>query len=370
MQFGGIVLEGGAGSDSRLDELVARFGLSDRIATRTSNTGFHCQLDASSIHDWLPEFNSLTLADRAHLTTASGDGNPEKEILLAMLGGPTEFRFINVDSLISAIRVRRNIVIAARRTALNFDTEGIERPAADWVYHKSTGFTVRPGRPLIGALLAATQPASGGKRYAFSCYRATEYVILLSLAQEAADWNVPFLAALEQQWLHRAIASREFHDTFLHEYGTFDSPLPARYYVPGDRLWFRNPHEASSDVTGYEGSWVFYLGNGLFSNFWHPERPYSLASKCIEIFHWRNGLMFERNGTPYIDETLVDAHICKSLRDKDDTAAILDLMMRFRDPPGLYADGGCMDRTREYPRSISTGNEEVDLSKSAQKSCN
>ena len=341
--------------------LLARNGLDATVVVLTSGVGDRYTLHDMLAQEWLPEFDTLALAGRTRLTPCSGSTDLEREILLTLLGGPVEFRFQDLASLLSSIRVRCNIVNAARRTALNFDTEGIERPIADWNYHETTGFTVRPGRPLADALIAATQPGPTGRRYAFSCYRATEYIILLALAQEMADHNPSLLAALERQWQRRAIASRQFHDTFVHEYGTFDAPLPVRYYVPGDRLWFRNPHEPSSDVTGYEGSWVFYLGSGLFSNFWHPERPYTLAAKCLEIFHWRHGLLHEQSGAPYIDETLVEAHVAKSLRDSRETSAILERMMRFRDPSGVYEHGGCIDRTREYPRSVCIGNEELVL---------
>jgi hypothetical protein len=43
--------------------------------------------------------------------------------------------------------------------------------------------------------------------------------------------------------------------TLLREHGTVESPLPARWFVPGDRVWFRNPDERSADAEGFEGSW-------------------------------------------------------------------------------------------------------------------
>ena len=49
--------------------------------------------------------------------------------------------------------------------------------------------------------------------------------------------------------------------------GSAESPLPAKFYIPGDRVWFRNPDPLSADVTGYEGSFVFYLGNGPVKGF-------------------------------------------------------------------------------------------------------
>ncbi|MBN9618377.1 MAG: ribokinase, partial [Actinobacteria bacterium] len=60
-----------------------------------------------------------------------------------------------------------------------------------WHYDEEHGFLLHEGRPLIDALRAATQPEATGRRYDFSCYRATEYVILLgigTLGAAGASW--------------------------------------------------------------------------------------------------------------------------------------------------------------------------------------
>jgi hypothetical protein len=132
-------------------------------------------------------------------------------------------------------------------------------------------------------------------------------------------------------------------------------PVPMRYYVPGDRVWFRNPDIRSSDIAGYEGSWVFYLGEGLFSNFWSRCRPYTLASKCLEIYHWRHGTRQDEAGHWYMDEAEVERRVIESACDPDAAAAVLGRMMRFRDPSGVYAEGGCIDATREFPRWVRPG---------------
>ncbi len=129
-------------------------------------------------------------------------------------------------------------------------------------------------------------------------------------------------------------------------------PLPVEYYVPGDRLWFKNPDEKSSDVKGYEGSWVLYMGDGLFSNFWNREKPYSLEQKCLEIYYWRDGVMRDAGGTLKMDEEIVNRKMTEALADTAKTSLILNRMSRYRDPSGVYENGGCIDTTREYPRSI------------------
>ncbi len=304
---------------------------------------------------WTPESDTTQLHRRLGLDALNVPADLEREILLAMLVAPLAFEFPSFGELAAAVRLRQNIVAAARKTQLAFHTTEAERPADFWTYEEGRGFIVRPGKPLIEALQKALQPDASGKPHSFSCYRATEYVILLAVAQELARSNPALLERLQTQWERRPIASREFHDVFLHEYGSLDEPLPPRYYVPGDRLWFRNPDERSSDVSGYEGSWVFYLGQGLFTNFWQRNRPFTLASKCVEIFHWRHGAFRDASGEPCMDESIVEQRVAASLNDPAEVGRILGSMLRLRDPQGVYADGGCIDASREAPRCVCPG---------------
>jgi len=177
-------------------------------------------------------------------------------------------------------------------------------------------------------------------------------VIVLGIAQELARSNPTLLEQLQQHWESRAIMSRQFHDVFLHEYGSMQSPLPPKYYVPGDRLWFRNPDERSSDVEGYEGSWVIYLGCGLFTNFWTCDKPYNMTAKCLEIYHWRSGIYRDTAGDLKMDEARVEARVRATMSDPAEVEQILQRMLRLRDPSGVYANGGCIDTSREYPRWV------------------
>jgi hypothetical protein len=132
-----------------------------------------------------------------------------------------------------------------------------------------------------------------------------------------------------------------------------DTPLPARFHVPGDRLWFRNPDERSSNVTGYEGSWVIYMGGGLFSNFWQRDKPFTLESKAIEIYHWKDGVDTDAQGELQMNETVVQALVAQTQARPEARTQVLERMLRMRDPQGVYAQGGCLDTTREYPKSVS-----------------
>ncbi|MDQ8033446.1 MAG: hypothetical protein REJ50_15645 [Bordetella sp.] len=309
---------------------------------------------------YLPGGDTTGLAQALGLDTHT-DAGLDREIVLAMLACPVPFTFPDVAELESAVRIRRYIVQAARKTALAFDTEQAERPAGYWTYDEARGFTILPGQSLIEGLRRATQPEASGELYAFSCYRATEYVTVLGVAQELETANPEMARRLQRQWETRAVMSGRFHEAFLREYGSLDAPLPPRFYVPGDRLWFRNPDEHSSNVEGYEGSWVFYLGDGLFNNFWKRDQPFTFTAKCVEIYHWRHGARTDARGKLFIDEDIVEARVRETLADPDATARILERMVRIRDPQGVYAEGGCIDATRECARWVRPGHADVVL---------
>jgi hypothetical protein len=318
-------------------------------------------LTETAAREWTPGHDTTGLAEALDARFKDRERNPEREIVLAMLAAPVPFRYPSHDEFVSAVRIKLNIVRAARRTELAFDTEHAERPEDYWTYDEARGFTILPGKSLIEGLIKATQPEASGKLYSFSCYRATEYVTLLGIAQELAVSNPALLERLQRHWENRAIMSGLFHDVFLREYGSMEEPLPPKYYVPGDRLWFRNPDEHSSNVEGFEGSWVFYLGGGMFNNFWKHEQPFSLTAKCVEIYHWRHGVYTDDKGVLRLDETRVEARVKESMADPAEVARILERMLRLREPRGVYIDGGCIDTTRECVRWVRPGTADLVL---------
>ena len=319
-------------------------GIRDGLDLSSTSNTLWCRMSDAWMQLHTPALNTLSLHQHAK--------DLKQEILWALLVSPHPFQFNDLEALGSAVRVRENIVLDARKTALAFKTDAAERPSEFWRYEEGAGFILQPHTCLIDALISATQPEATGKLYDFSCYRATEYVILLGLAQESALHNPSLLAQLQHVNEKYAIRSGLFHEVFLHEYGSLEAPLPAGFYVPGDRVWFRNPDERSSDVTGYEGSWVIYVGSGLFSNFWKRDQPFTLESKCIEIFHWRDGVKTNAAGDLWLDETVVKACVHATMQDPDKVQHILQKMMCIRDPKGVNAACGCLDATREYPKQI------------------
>jgi hypothetical protein len=367
----GILIRGGRVSDAQaarqtiLESFDARELAPHVVADSGSDAGgpfLRLRLAEAQAQAIAAGHDTLQLSQTLGLDPISRPADLVREILLTLLMGPVAVEFPSIDELLSAVRIRRNIVLAARKTTLAFDTNAVERPEGYWTYHEDTGFTILPGVSLIAALTRATQPEVSGALYAFSCYRATEYVILLGIAQELEQCNPVLFQQLQRQWTRRAIMSGEFHEVFLREQGAMEAPLPARYFVPGDRVWFRNPDEASADASGFEGSWVIYKGGGLFTNFWVDQQPYTLTRKCVEIYHWRHGLYRDAQGEAHIDEVRIKPLIEATLRNPAELARVMALMTRYREPRGVYtAAGGCLDTTREFARWVRPGSADVRL---------
>ncbi len=322
-------------------------------AQHDGQSGMRYRLTPQAFAEWTPDYNTLRLAEKLQ----SYFGKPacellEHETLMAMLASPLCFAYPNIEEFESSARIRVNIAQAASKTFLSFDAYGAERPEDFWVYDEERGFLIKPHRSLIEALRLATQPGEEGTVYSFSCYRATEYVVALGVAQEALRINPRLYRQLEAQAQRRAIRSREFHDVFMKEYGSRQEPLPETYYVPGDRVWFKNPDPASAEALGFEGSWLFYMGSGVFSDFWKRNKTFTLDLKCLEIYHWRHGAYQDFEGIWRMDEKLVQEQMRKTEQDPAEHARVLLAMRQIQDGPGIYAQGGCIDATREYTRWV------------------
>lgn len=362
----GIRISGHASQiTAALTALLQRHRLLDQVdlgqASHEGAPEVSCALRPDIAARWLPGFDSTGLAALLGLDGAQRSDDLEQEILITLLASPVRMAFPSVDELLANIHMRRNISTAGRRTELDFHTTAAERPEDCWREDPDNGFVVRPGCALVDALIKATQPEQSGHLYTFSCYRATEYVILLGIAQELAVRNPALLQQLQARCERHVIRSGQFHDVFLHEYGTQDAPIPTHYYIPGDRVWFRNPDEQSSDAIGFEGSWVLYLGGGLFSNLWARDKPYTLADKCLEIYHWRDGAYQDAAGEWQMDESIVRQRMAQTRQQPDALRQILARMMLWRAPKGVYNQGGCIDTTREGPRWICPGTADLVL---------
>ena len=317
----------------------------------------------SALETLTPGYDTLNLNKQLGMDTVRHPEQLDLEIVLCLARAPVAYCFPSLEELQAAVRVRHFAVEAARRTELAFNPDGYERPQDCWTYDDSSGFLLRPGVDMVEALIKTTQPeVSGQQLYTFSCGRAAEYIVLLAIAQELKGNNPALYGALQKQWQTRALLADDFNDAFIYEVGSLERPLPMRFYVPGSRLWFRNPDSHSADVEGFEGSWVVYHGGGEFCNLWERAKPFTLTDKCLEIYHWRDGVYFDAAGKIKMNEDIVRKKVAQTKQSQAETQRIVERMMRYRDVRGVYAEGGCIDASRDVVRWVCPGSSDLALS--------
>ena len=348
-----LLLAGRVNSERRLRQAqrcLRSLGIDDLVDCSMSTGGDGRYLHLRANHRLLalcPDFDTANITTFLRTHQSNRDRALVSEIILAMALSPDVVYFGSEQELKSNLRMRCTVVQVASRTELNFDTSSITRPQAYWIYTKENGFLLRQGVSLADGLERALCPDVSGFTYAFSCQRASEYLILYAVVCELQKVNKTGLNDVEQQWRKRALTGDDFLFRFLGERGTRENPMPMRYYIPGDRIWFKNPDDHSSDLEGFEGSWVIYLGGGRFCNLWDRHRPYTLEEKCLEIFYWSKSTAVNDSGVLFMNEDLVKEQVNKALNDPALSRSILEKMMVYRDPTGVYADGGCIDLSRD-----------------------
>ena len=106
---------------------------------------------------------------------------------------------------------------------------------------------------------------------------------------------------------------------------------------------------------------MLYLGGGQFTNFWTADPPYTLHSKCLEMFQWRHAAYTDEAGAVRIDESHVERRLAALTKEPFRAERMMRRMLRLRDPQGVYQSGGCLDASREYPRHVCPGSADLVL---------
>ena len=79
------------------------------------------------------------------------------------------------------------------------------------------------------------------------------------------------------------------------------------------------------------------------------------------MYHWRHSTYRGDDGDLRMDEAKVQAHMRATEQNPDELARIMERMYRLQDSRGIYADGGCIDPSREYPRWVRPGTTDIRL---------
>jgi len=313
------------------------------------------------LRELTPNFDTRQLAATLGLQTKACPEDLHKEIFLSMAASPVAYSFPTRAELFASIRARSHIVLTARRTELDFEVSHLTRPTSCWDQNNEGAFVLRAGQSLAEALEQALCPDISGQHYSFSCREASEYLMLCGLTKELQTTNPRLLEKIEAQWQSAPLVADDFNTAFLFERGSRDRPFPKRCYVPGGRVWFKNPDAHSVEADGFEGSWVCYLGAGEFVNLWDNTQPYTIEKKCVEIYHWRNGVYTLESGAAAMDENIVGKKMNMTFGDAEEMRRILAQMMEYRAPPGVYGTGGCIDMSRDSLKWICEKTSNIQL---------
>jgi hypothetical protein len=320
--------------------------INEYIEFKETSSGTYIQLSDQGFKLLTPNFDTLEISKKNHLLLHT---DVTTEILIALLASPILIEFPSKAEFFSSLRTRKHIIESAKKSHIQFNPTEINRPQEFWTYKNNSGFVLNPNKDLITALEATLLPQDTFNLPSFSCYRLSEYIILLGIAKEVRENNQKVYIQLMNQWQKNPIQSRKFHDIFLHEWGTNEQPLPKNWYIPGDRVWFRNPDLQSRQILGNEGSWVIYLGNGKFNNLIQPSKPFDLKTKCVTIYHWRNAITMDSHGETVVDDGYVEMLVKDTMQNSAELESILDMMTQYRHIPNDTFNNGCIDRTRESP---------------------
>ena len=300
----------------------------------------------------MPNYNTFNITKNIN-----NDDALTVEILLSLLGSPIHFIYDSLNDLLSEISIRQNICYYASKTHVLINTSNnIKRPEK-YFRNTDSDIVLLDDKSLIDGIIHALLPSISGDIYDFSCYRVCEYILLLAILLELKKQNKDsIIQKIESIWRKKPIKSKKFHNIFLIEFGSDIFPLPKLFYIPGDKLWFKNPDDKSSDIVGFEGKWTIYLGNGLFGDFWKTcgdvNNQFTFEDILIEMYNWRFCVKYNENNELYIDEEEVNNLniLCKNnINEKN---KIINLMNNYRNKNKYFFIGGSIDKTREKPKNI------------------
>ena len=127
----------------------SRLGLTNFIDLRPMADGSTRLSLTDEARSWMPDFDTLNLAQQRGLAVHADDDDMDREIWLTLLHSPVLVTFPSALELLSSVRIRRNITRNAARTMLNFNTTAIERPEDCWSYHHCRMPTMLSNHSLV-----------------------------------------------------------------------------------------------------------------------------------------------------------------------------------------------------------------------------
>jgi len=115
--------------------VLEQLGLSDLFPMVIVESGRYEQgcfvtlrMEPHYVHQWATCLDTLNVARILHLDTVGSAQDLTREIVVCMLMCPVAYEFPSVEELLSAVRIRINIVQAARKATLALSYRGGQSP--------------------------------------------------------------------------------------------------------------------------------------------------------------------------------------------------------------------------------------------------
>ena len=94
--------------------------------------------------------------------------------------------------------------------------------------------------------------------------------------------------------------------------------VPHNNWVPGDWGWIMNPDHASSEVSGYEGANIVYIGRGLFVVYYDSDPDRTLDQALVRVYKWRDASLRQPITPELVEQLRKDPRHGGLLRDVRD----------------------------------------------------
>lgn len=253
---------------------------------------------------WLDPLYDLA-EEKIGLPTAEGETRwvhtaSKKEIWFALLHpGRTTVVPCSEGAVERNIRIRQTTIAWAERTSWEWPEGGAARWAGEF-WNKGT-----PTKDVADAMMDVFKRQD---QYSFGCYTAAKIIasqgVLDVFARTHPD-EKRLKAVKDSLWSDGdPLIGVEPGGMWFFERDYEPGPTPkegkilrleenvaAEMFIPGDWVYMLNTDPVSYEKTGYEGSNAFYLGRGLFSDYYADNNhAYPYWRKLDEVFQWRNGV--------------------------------------------------------------------------------
>lgn len=339
-EINGVQIKNTDNSHNRMISYISNYNLEDFLDVKYNNNNVCYRLNNIFREKYAPNWDIVNISKKYPMDT-------QKEMLVIILLSPIQFEYPSFDEFLSSINIRINIINAARKTFLKFNPIKAILPEEYWE-RQEDGYHLKNNKSLIDGI---EKTIFDDKKYSVGCRLASQFVVLYGILLEIKRVNLELLERIEEHYRKNSINKIKFSKLFFNYYGV-DSYFPKKYYIIGDRVWFKNPFDRSSDIDGNEGSWRIYYGKNSFNIFWEKDRKITLEKIIRAIYIWNESVSENRRGL-YISENKIVWNKLKLFFNINKYQKILDEMSEYTE------NNGTIPNYRMIPKYVHPGTTDI-----------